>query len=44
MGLSELKFLAVEDHEFQRGMLLKMLARLAPHRYQRLPMAAQRWT
>ncbi len=28
MGLSELKFLAVEDHEFQRGMLLKMLARL----------------
>jgi EAL domain-containing protein (putative c-di-GMP-specific phosphodiesterase class I)/CheY-like chemotaxis protein len=28
VGLSELKFLAVEDHEFQRGMLLKMLARL----------------
>ncbi len=28
MGFSELKFLAVEDHEFQRGMLLKMLARL----------------
>ena len=28
MGLSELKFLVVEDHEFQRGMLLKMLARL----------------
>ena len=28
MGLSELKFLAVEDHEFQRAMLLKMLARL----------------
>ena len=28
MGLSELKFLAVEDNEFQRGMLLKMLARL----------------
>jgi EAL domain-containing protein (putative c-di-GMP-specific phosphodiesterase class I) len=28
MGLSELKFLAVEDHEFQRGILLKMLARL----------------
>lgn len=28
MGLGELKFLAVEDHEFQRGMLLKMLARL----------------
>ena len=28
MGLSELKFLAVEDHEFQRGLLLKMLARL----------------
>jgi EAL domain-containing protein (putative c-di-GMP-specific phosphodiesterase class I)/AmiR/NasT family two-component response regulator len=28
MGLSELNFLAVEDHEFQRGLLLKMLARL----------------
>jgi EAL domain-containing protein (putative c-di-GMP-specific phosphodiesterase class I)/CheY-like chemotaxis protein len=28
VGLSKLKFLAVEDHEFQRGMLLKMLARL----------------
>lgn len=28
MGVSELKFLAVEDHDFQRGMLLKMLARL----------------
>ena len=28
MGLGELKFLAVEDHEFQRGMLIKMLARL----------------
>jgi EAL domain-containing protein (putative c-di-GMP-specific phosphodiesterase class I) len=28
VGLGELKFLAVEDHEFQRGMLLKMLARL----------------
>lgn len=28
MRLSELKFLVVEDHEFQRGMLLKMLARL----------------
>jgi len=28
VGLSELKFLAVEDHEFQRGMLLKMLMRL----------------
>jgi EAL domain-containing protein (putative c-di-GMP-specific phosphodiesterase class I) len=28
MGFGELKFLAVEDHEFQRGMLLKMLARL----------------
>jgi EAL domain-containing protein (putative c-di-GMP-specific phosphodiesterase class I)/AmiR/NasT family two-component response regulator len=28
MGFSELKFLAVEDHEFQRGVLLKMLARL----------------
>jgi EAL domain-containing protein (putative c-di-GMP-specific phosphodiesterase class I)/CheY-like chemotaxis protein len=28
VGLSELKFLAVEDHEFQRAMLLKMLARL----------------
>jgi len=28
VGLSELKFLAVEDHEFQRGLLLKMLARL----------------
>jgi EAL domain-containing protein (putative c-di-GMP-specific phosphodiesterase class I) len=28
MGFSKLKFLAVEDHEFQRGMLLKMLARL----------------
>ena len=28
MGLSKLKFLAVEDHEFQRGMLLKMLTRL----------------
>jgi len=28
VGLSELKFLAVEDHEFQRGMLLKMLTRL----------------
>src|ERR1700674_535946 len=28
MGYSELKFLAVEDHEFQRGLLLKMLARL----------------
>ena len=28
MVLSELKFLAVEDHEFQRGMLLKMLTRL----------------
>jgi EAL domain-containing protein (putative c-di-GMP-specific phosphodiesterase class I) len=28
VGFSELKFLAVEDHEFQRGMLLKMLARL----------------
>jgi EAL domain-containing protein (putative c-di-GMP-specific phosphodiesterase class I)/CheY-like chemotaxis protein len=28
VGLSELKLLVVEDHEFQRGMLLKMLARL----------------
>jgi EAL domain-containing protein (putative c-di-GMP-specific phosphodiesterase class I) len=28
VGLGELKFLVVEDHEFQRGMLLKMLARL----------------
>jgi EAL domain-containing protein (putative c-di-GMP-specific phosphodiesterase class I)/DNA-binding NarL/FixJ family response regulator len=28
MGFSDLKFLAVEDHEFQRGLLLKMLARL----------------
>jgi CheY-like chemotaxis protein len=28
VGLSKLKFLAVEDHEFQRAMLLKMLARL----------------
>jgi EAL domain-containing protein (putative c-di-GMP-specific phosphodiesterase class I)/AmiR/NasT family two-component response regulator len=28
VGLSELRILAVEDHEFQRGMLLKMLARL----------------
>jgi EAL domain-containing protein (putative c-di-GMP-specific phosphodiesterase class I) len=28
VGLSELKFLVVEDHEFQRAMLLKMLARL----------------
>jgi EAL domain-containing protein (putative c-di-GMP-specific phosphodiesterase class I)/FixJ family two-component response regulator len=28
MGFGKLKFLAVEDHEFQRGMLLKMLARL----------------
>ena len=28
MGFSKLKFLAVEDHEFQRGMLLRMLARL----------------
>jgi EAL domain-containing protein (putative c-di-GMP-specific phosphodiesterase class I)/CheY-like chemotaxis protein len=28
MGYSELSFLAVEDHDFQRGMLLKMLAGL----------------
>lgn len=28
MGLGKLKCLAVEDHEFQRGMLVKMLARL----------------
>ena len=28
MGLADLKLLAVEDHEFQRGMLLRMLARL----------------
>jgi EAL domain-containing protein (putative c-di-GMP-specific phosphodiesterase class I)/CheY-like chemotaxis protein len=28
VGLSKLKVLVVEDHEFQRGMLLKMLTRL----------------
>jgi EAL domain-containing protein (putative c-di-GMP-specific phosphodiesterase class I)/DNA-binding NarL/FixJ family response regulator len=28
MGHGDLKFLAVEDHEFQRGLLLRMLARL----------------
>ena len=28
MRLAQLKFLAVEDHEFQRGLLLRMLSRL----------------
>ncbi len=32
MGLGQLSFLAVEDHAFQRGMLLKMLARLGATR------------
>jgi EAL domain-containing protein (putative c-di-GMP-specific phosphodiesterase class I)/CheY-like chemotaxis protein len=32
MRIAELSFLAVEDHEFQRGMLLKMLARLGATR------------